>query len=74
MKNDPNVCLCHYEERFVAHTVRYHGELIVIDHVPAEVCTVCGEVLFKPETVLKIEAILRQHARPAYMVPLYEYA
>jgi len=28
-----------YEERTVVHTVRHKGEVIVIDHVPAEVCT-----------------------------------
>jgi len=58
----------------IAHTVRFHGELVVIDHVPAEVCTTCGDVLLKPETVLKIEQLLRQRPEPANMVPLYEYA
>lgn len=74
MESDPNACLCHYEERLIAHAVRYHGEIIVIDHVPAEVCAICGDVLFKPETVRKIEALLQQRAQPAQMVPFYEYA
>ena len=43
----------------ITHTVRYHGQMIVIDHVPAEVCTECGDVLLKPETVRKIEALLQ---------------
>jgi hypothetical protein len=58
----------------IAHTVHFHGELIVIDHVPADVCTRCGDVLLKPETVEKIERLLRQRPQPARMVPLYEYA
>jgi YgiT-type zinc finger domain-containing protein len=62
-----------YEERLIAHTVRYHGHLIVIDHVPAEVCSECGDVLLRPETVRKIEALLRESAAPAASVPLYEY-
>ncbi len=63
-----------YEERLIAPTVRYHGELVVVDHVPAEICTECGDVLLKPETVRKIETLLKQRAQPAHLVPLYEYA
>lgn len=67
-------CPGHYEERLIAHTVRYRGDLVVIDHVPAEVCTECGDVLLRPETVRKIEQLLRQRSEPVNMVPLYEYA
>ncbi len=63
-----------YEERMITHSVRYHGQIIVIDHVPADVCTEYGDVLLKPETVRKIETLLQSHARPATTVPLYEYA
>jgi len=62
-----------YEERKITHTVRYQGQVIVIDHVPAEVCSVCGDVLLKPETVHRIEELLRTAPRPASTVPLYEY-
>jgi len=67
-------CPGEYEERQIVHTVRHHGELIVIDRVPAEVCSVCGDVLLKPETVRHIEELLRYRARPARTVALYEYA
>lgn len=63
-----------YEERTVVHTVRHRGRVIVIDHVPAEVCTICGDVLLRPAVVRQIEAILRGAVAPAEMVPLYEYA
>lgn len=63
-----------YEERLVVHTVRYHGQVIVIDHVPAEVCSVCGDVLLKPETVRRIEQLLRNSTEPTRTIPLYEYA
>lgn len=66
-------CPGRYEERSVAHTVRYHGQVTVIDHVPAEVCSVCGDVLLKPETVRRIEELLRTTAQPSGTVPLYEY-
>jgi YgiT-type zinc finger domain-containing protein len=50
------------------------GEVIVIDHVPAEVCTVCGDVLLRPDTVRRIEEILHTRRVPSSTVPLYEYA
>ncbi len=67
-------CPGEYEERTIVHTVRYHGQVVVIDHVPAEICTVCGDVLLKPETVRQIEVLLRTANQPASMIPLYEFA
>ena len=62
-----------YEAKKVVHTVRYRGQVTVIDHVPAEVCSVCGDVLLKPDTVRRIEELLRTPQEPAGVVPLYEY-
>jgi len=67
-------CPGDYESRTVTHTVRHKGRIVVIDHVPAEVCSICGDVLLTPETVRHIEALLRDSAAPARTVPLYEYA
>ena len=74
MKCSVEACLGEYEERQIVHPVRYHGQVIVIDHVPAEVCSVCGDVLLKSETVRRIEALLLTTTRPVVTVPLYEYA
>ncbi len=63
-----------YDRRLVAHTARHRGQLVVLDHVPAEVCDVCGDVLFTPDTVRHIEELLATRPRPAAIVPLYEYA
>ena len=67
-------CTGEYEERQIVHTVRYRGQIIVIDHVPAEVCAVCGDVLLKPETGRRLEELLRTTAPPARTVPVYESA
>lgn len=74
MKCSLEGCTGEYEERQIVHTVNYHGQVTVIDHVPAEVCTGCDDVLLKPETVRRIESMLRTATRPARTVPLYEYA
>jgi YgiT-type zinc finger domain-containing protein len=67
-------CPGQYKDREIVHTVRYHGQVVVIDHVPAEVCSICGDVLLKPQTVRQIETLLQTATRPSSMVPLYEYA
>ncbi len=73
MKCSIENCPGEYQKRKIAHTVCYKRQVIVIDHVPAEVCSVCADVLLKPETVRRIEALLRTEARPTSTVPLYEY-
>jgi YgiT-type zinc finger domain-containing protein len=67
-------CPGEYEQREIVHTVRYHGQVVVIDHVPAEVCPICGDVLLRPETVRQIERVVQTETCPASTVPLYEYA
>ncbi len=74
MKCSIEGCPGEYERGQILHTVRHQGRVIVIDHFLAEVCSVCGDVLLKPETVRRIEALLRTEPRPAGTVPLYEYA
>lgn len=74
MKCSISDCPGQYEERKILHTVRHHGDVVVIDGVPAEVCLVCGDVLLKPDTVRRIEAILREAGKPDRTAPVYEYA
>ena len=67
-------CTGHYEQRTVIQTVRHQGKVVVIDHVPAEVCPVCGDVLMLPDTVRALERLLATVRQPDASVPLYEYA
>ena len=73
MKCTINHCPGQYELRAITHTVRQNGRVAVVDHVPAEVCDVCGDVLLRPETIRQLEALLKR-AQPASSAPLYEYA
>lgn len=73
MKCSMTGCPGTYEQRFVHHTVRHQGRVIVVDHVPAEVCDVCGDVLFEPETVRRIEQLLATLPQPQDTAPVYEY-
>ena len=67
-------CPGEYERTQVTHTVRHRGRIIVIDHVPSEVCHVCGDVLLEPETLRRIERLLADLPEPNESAPLYEYA
>jgi HTH-type transcriptional regulator / antitoxin MqsA len=67
-------CPGEYEARRITHTVRHRGRIVVIDHVPAEVCPICGDVLLTAETVRHIEALLQDSPEPSRTIPLYEYA
>jgi YgiT-type zinc finger domain-containing protein len=74
MKCSLEGCPGEYEEKLIVHTVVHKGEVIVIDHVPAEVCQMCGDILFKPETIRRIEDILKTTMGHSRSIPLYEYA
>ncbi len=67
-------CPGEYERRTVTHTVRHQGQLVVIDSVPAQVCTVCGDVLLDAKTVRRLEELLDTRATPARTAPVYGYA
>lgn len=73
MKCSNEGCLGEYEQREVVHVVHQGERIMVIDHVPAEVCTICGDVLFTPETVRHIEALRHTTVSPARTVPLYDF-
>ena len=67
-------CPGEYEERMLPHTARHQGQVIVIDHVPTEVCSECGDVLLKSETISRLEEILITTANPSNTVPHYKFA
>ena len=66
-------CPGEYEAKKIMHTVRHCGQVRVIDHVPADICSVCGDVLLRPSTVRRIEALLQDKHQPVSTVPLYEF-
>ena len=73
MKCSIQGCPGEYEELDIFHTVRHKGQIRVFDHVPAEVCSVCGDVLLKPEPVRHFEQLLGESFPPTSTIPLYEY-
>ena len=63
-------------ERRVTYVIEIEGRLVAIENVPARVCLETGEQLFAPETVERLQALLREGKTPTRTVevPVYEYA
>ena len=67
-------CPGEYEEWDLPHAARHQGQVIVIDHVPTEVCSECGDVLLKTETISRLEELLKTNTHTSKTVPHYEFA
>lgn len=73
MKCSIRGCPGHYETRRIVHTVRQGDEVSVFENVPADVCSVCGDTLLDPETVRRLEGLMKDKNLPAKFIPLYHY-
>lgn len=60
----------------VTYTVEHDGKFFLIEHVPARVCRETGEQYFAPETVERIQAVIRNRQKPVRVIetPVYSYA
>jgi YgiT-type zinc finger domain-containing protein len=63
-------------ETEVTYTLMHSGKFYIIEHVPARVCKETGEQLFSPETVERIQVLIKGGKNPDRVVetPVYEYA
>lgn len=73
MKCSLTGCPGEYEPQAITHTVRHAGRPYVVDHVPADVCSVCGDTLLSLAAAERIDEIVPGDARPAASIPLFEY-
>lgn len=74
MKCSIQGCSGHYEPRQIVHTLHRGSEILVIEHVPADVCSVCGDTLLAPQTIQHLENLLHTKSKPYRTAPVYEYA
>jgi HTH-type transcriptional regulator/antitoxin MqsA len=65
-------CPGQFKERRITHVVKHHGEVIVLENVPAEVCSECGEVLLPLLSVEAIETMLKNPGKPVRTAPVYQ--
>jgi YgiT-type zinc finger domain-containing protein len=58
-------CPEEYEERRIVHVVKHHDQVVVLENVLAEVCSVCGDTLLPLASAEAIEQILKNPGKPA---------
>ena len=65
-----------FTETEVIYTLEHGGKFFIVEHVPARVCQETGERLFAPETVERIQELLKGKRKPSRTVetPVYEFA
>ena len=63
-----------YEAKLINLALPMDGGIAVVQNVPAEVCSFCGDTQFSAETSRQIERILNVETRPVGAVPVYNYA
>jgi len=63
-------------EMDVTYTLEFGGKFYIIQHVPARVCQETGEQFFSPETVERIQALIKGGRKPDRVIetPVFEYA
>jgi len=75
MKRCP-LCGGELEERAVTHPQEYKGGIIILENMPAEVCSQCGEVLIRPDVLEKMQKVVWSETAPrrTARVPVYDLA
>ena len=53
-----NFCKGEIEERLIRYVQDFQGRVVIIENVPAEVCTQCGEQLLRPDVAEKLQQIV----------------
>jgi len=63
-------------ETEVTYTLELGGKFYIVERVPARVCPETGEQFFSPETVERIQALIKGQRKPDRVVetPVYDYS
>lgn len=58
----------------VSYSLFYEGRCVIVENVPAKVCQQCGEQLFSPEVVEKLQRVVWSKKKPQrqIMTPVFD--
>jgi len=64
------------KEELVEDVFQINGKYVLVDHIPATVCTRCGEESFSRENTEKIRQLVHGQAKPKKSIALdvFEFA
>jgi len=76
MNNTCNVCRGRVEKQLTTYTQWFEGRLIVVENVPAWVCTQCGETYYDPDVVERLQSVIWSAEPPSRVIetPVYDLA
>jgi len=68
------VCGGELKNTTITHEVRHGTQVYLFEHVPAQVCTICGEIWIEELVLQQIDRLLKQ-GEPARTVqmPIYDF-
>lgn len=72
--------ICHFcgsqeaHQELVDETFRINGKLVLVEQIPAEVCSRCGEVIFSAETAEKVRILVQGQTKPSRAIRVDVFA
>ena len=71
-----DLCGARMTEELVTYTIEVGGKLVVVEHVPARVCSQCGERLYSPQTVERLQKTVSEQRSPSRTLetPVFDFA
>lgn len=71
-----DLCGSPVKEQMVTYTIQLGDKLVVVEHVPAKVCVQCGERLYSPDTVERLQRTVWEQRSPSRMLqtPVFDFA
>lgn len=71
-----DLCGSPMKEQMVTYTIQLGDKLVVVEHVPAKVCVQCGERLYSPDTVERLQRTVWEQRSPSRMLqtPVFDFA
>lgn len=71
-----DVCGSLMSEQMVTYTIQMDDKLVVVEHVPAKVCDQCGERVYSPETVERLQKTVWDQRSPSRVLqtPVFDFA
>ncbi len=59
-----DLCKGRVEKKLISYTLFYEGHWIIVENVAARVCQQCGEKLFEPEVVERLQKVVWNKQTP----------
>ena len=63
-----------YREQLVNEVFQIDGKPVLVENIPAQVCTRCGEEVFSRETTEKVRLLVHGKAKPVKSVQVDVFA